>query len=725
MSSVPWESSPNGSGGAAIGMHGGVNHGVSAAVVHGDVNTYQVSDQATPEQKYAAALEHLKGGMPKKAVTLLADVAAKASPADGEYRAGIGYYWTLSLLSGRIVDELSAVECQAMERALHLPVTGSQTAAGWSLVLAVVRDLVNVHRAGEQRGPDVGALTGKLEALPPERQREIAEHLALIVAGAERDYLDGVNLQAAREEQHSRNRANRVWKFFQPVPLQPMRVPVSMRSITSSMLMSVGGLVLAGLGLILMLPIMATDTLLGTVLILLAAAGSGCAVGMCGIRHVAQQAEHDAGWSWRPRSGPDWLSYAVAGQIEQCLRDVEADRGWWPVWFSYAANLREKLWREIVAAHADLPSPSLVPGIEWLVRWHVEQVHENWIRSDRPLRHQRSGAPLGNAFIGMVVGWVGLGIVSLLGFVILSEGPGMGYLQGMGGGLLLGLGVVLSGLGGLSVKKAYAMRLTENRFADWRLEEERRAYVAWCATIADRPPDKEIAEWLRCDVTCLSDRAIRMYGLTKQEVLRAFVLTEPGAMCRRARDAFGPLRYSRYGVLVFLLTARGVRQVQYYLDLFTGQTIGGEQRMTFRYDTVTSVEVVEVGVQYHGQQRSVMAFNDATKPVFGNNSQGLELARSLRLSLENGQHVDVLVEGVDDGTVEDESRQGIGGQALDAAGITRAWGILEAVAADGQDWMVKQQNRQRSKSDLLSSMTGARRSTTSPSTVEPMGAQAR
>jgi hypothetical protein len=165
----------------------------------------------------------------------------------------------------------------------------------------------------------------------------------------------------------------------------------------------------------------------------------------------------------------------------------------------------------------------------------------------------------------------------------------------------------------------------------------------------------------------------------------------------------GPPRFSDYQLLVFLLTDEGVRQVSISLDFTTG-VISNEQRLNFHYAAVAAARVSEMGVRIEpdGETREtqIAARPHELRPEL---THALVLSRTFKLSLVNGESVQVMVENFDEGLVDrlEDNPQSILELALDAAGVTGALGVLEAVAAEGRTWIERERNRRKRRSHLL------------------------
>src|SRR5262249_5584075 len=117
------------------------------------------------------------------------------------------------------------------------------------------------------------------------------------------------------------------------------------------------------------------------------------------------------------------------------------------------------------------------------------------------------------------------------------------------------------------------------------------------------------------------------------------------------------------------------------------------QRTSFRYDALASAQVAEAGVKFAGERRHVLLIGDDGFQVT-DKTDSLVLSRAFRLSLSNGQDITVLVENFDglvDTTVEDKHQ--LVDVALDTSGVAAALHILEAIAAEGGEWIDRERER--------------------------------
>ncbi|MER5338467.1 hypothetical protein [Micromonospora sp. NPDC002717] len=181
------------------------------------------------------------------------------------------------------------------------------------------------------------------------------------------------------------------------------------------------------------------------------------------------------------------------------------------------------------------------------------------------------------------------------------------------------------------------------------------AYERWQKTLSRKPSDAEMAFWLECDRKILVDEAMRHYRLRPSQVIAHAFIEAPATSYKRARFPRGPWRYSRYRLLLFLLTDDGVRQVDIDLDFEAG-TWRGTQRLNYRFDAVAAVRIDGVAARH----------------------------QTFELMLVNGAPIRVRVaESMDEGIQPGEDVQALSQVTLDASGLTHTLTVLEGIAAEG------------------------------------------
>jgi hypothetical protein len=84
-----------------------------------------------------------------------------------------------------------------------------------------------------------------------------------------------------------------------------------------------------------------------------------------------------------------------------------------------------------------------------------------------------------------------------------------------------------------------------------RKAEIKAEFARWTDRLKDRPSDAEMEAWLDRDRTVLPARAMDHYKLARSQVITYAFLEEPGSRAKHARLLNGPMRYSRYKLIVF------------------------------------------------------------------------------------------------------------------------------------------------------------------------------
>jgi hypothetical protein len=370
----------------------------------------------------------------------------------------------------------------------------------------------------------------------------------------------------------------------------------------------------------------------------------------------------------------------------------------------YDADLRgplASLAAEIKDRYSD---PVISPGpVEWFIRYRVEQLAEAWSAGTLgEFRHQlRVPGRIRAGFLGGTIA----AILGALGSMVLAfDNPGGTAIAV----LMIAVGAKVAAAGNmhgyLADRRTFEADEAEARE---RYDQDMKAYEAWAEKLADRPTDIEMARWLDYDKMYIKAQALKHYNMANRDLVASTVLTEAAVPCRKARVLYGPPRYSAYIVTLYLLNETGVRQVSTQLGFYDG-TLGTEGRRSFRYDTITSVSVTQVGWRLDGGKRKVVHLdeNGDEKEV-----SALVISNAFRLSLNSGHSLHVVAENFDGGLLDraKEDPKVLEELALDSSGIRGAVRILEAVAAEGRDWIEQERiRRARRLSAYNRSRTAAR-----------------
>ncbi|SDP40025.1 hypothetical protein [Lentzea jiangxiensis] len=653
--------------GAAVGQQNAVNYGDTAFHVEA---IYHVNQGDPPERRNDVARNFLAAGVPREAERLFGDLLR-----EGHVTSERAYYYALSVVSGRscgeVGGELFKNVRDARKIAQSLPDDPWQEAftVVWRL-LHLVRDEAGAHRPRE----NLDQVLDAFGSLPPDRQDEITQHLATIQDGVTQAALEGVYAHRVVAQRMSNGRVQRAWKFFEPEPAPPRPFIAAETKPEQKDWLPVflgGAATLIGLlnsfaatslpGVLLALPMIIG----GAVLMIHHGAWRAGATmwGQIRLSQVAPPPQQP-----EPRSPGHWVSTAFVREVHRIVdsRFTEARphvAGDWP---TYTAGIRAHLKRRFVDLYGNAQVPA--GAVSWLARWHARKVAEGW--DSNALFHTAVRSPERDTALHRV----GIG-ATVAGMVVLVAAGGMGAVLFLAPGCYFAVKAVTR-IRGLSRMSALARAHDEQIFA-----AEQQGYEEWVRVLADRPSDSEMARWLSLDKVCLKNDLVRRNNLTTHDLVTHVVMTEGANGAKRARVLHGPPRYSHYEVQIFLLTRSGVRETRVELNFLTGEA-RNERRNLFRYDALASASVTEVGLRAtHGE---------------GDGAREVERLRSRRfcLTLVNGRDITVVAENFrnsNDSLLEDESELFL--VALQTSGIDAALPILEAVAAEGSDWIDREQER--------------------------------
>ncbi|TDV40126.1 hypothetical protein [Actinophytocola oryzae] len=651
------------------------------AAFHRYESVYNINQSAPPHELHRVAVNHLDGGDPRHAEEILRSLLR-----DGHITTQRVYYYVLAVLSDRSLDEIDGEIAGSIKRAyLNFNVQPDE----WYTALEVVWRLLQCMGQQIDGHLDQHLMDGTLTefaALPPRRQSEITRHLDRILNGLVQNRLAETGARWVIAERMEPRRVERAWKFFQPDPAQPRRGEVRSDSVDTAQLRraGLGGLAFA-IGLITSLTTSGSRPFLAILGVLLLGAGGYLTMrnsvdrAARAARLVAKDREHmPVAAQPRPVSPGHWVStrfveelYSIVDRRFQEARPHVAGN-----WQQDNSGVRAYLKVRLLNLYGNAEVPA--PAISWLVKWHADRAAEKW----------RAGSLLD--YRAAYVVSTRVTALAVLGGVVAATGLAM--LLGAGAAVA----AVLLGAGGFHMGKGLIDLLAQRRTtamaqaeADSLYEEELHAYEHWVALLADRPTDAEMARWLAMDKAFLKAAALNRLRLANNDLVDHIVMTEgaPGAM--RARVLHGPPRYSTYVVYIFLLTKSGVRQITVDLDFLQGKA-RNERRNSFRYEALASASVNEKGVR-------VANHGNVPPAAIGGTLENEHLrTRSFRLTLVSGENIAVLMENfrnLSDAQLEDEAE--LARLALQTSGVASALHVLEAVAAEGPDWIVQANERRR------------------------------
>jgi hypothetical protein len=279
--------------------------------------------------------------------------------------------------------------------------------------------------------------------------------------------------------------------------------------------------------------------------------------------------------------------------------------------------------------------------------------------------------------------------------------------------ILLSLAGVIVRASRLDVYLVVRFRLRSDRAdAKDRFEAERAEFERWERELEDRPSDAEVARWLDYDKLYLRTIAMKRLGVAGRQLITHATLTEAAPGSRGARIIHGPPRYSAYVVTIFLLTETGVRRLAIRLNFETGIP-SDHVRQSFQYNAIAWAGLLEIGTRFDNrpEPKALMPTDghrlnpgDSLVPARSDDrlrtSDGSPILRQdFFLVLVTGQSIRISVESFDEDfrDISLEDSRELLDLALDSSGISSALKVLEAVAAQGRDWLFRERrfrNRQ-------------------------------
>ncbi|MBT8227720.1 MAG: hypothetical protein HKP61_22270 [Dactylosporangium sp.] len=660
-------------GGVANTASGAVNV-VQAKTIHGDV-TYQIPPDSSPEERFQIGLRYLHGGILTKARECLGEAVAQ-----GHVTSRSCFYLLLALLSGRTLQQMTDEDIETLRSLRGRVATHPRDA--WADAIKSIMRLIDSVESPDQ---DPRILMKELDELGTRQQDEIFHHLEVFLRGPVRNWTWRRVFDRAGQEQCEGQRTDRVWRFFQPEPIPPrVRSPRPARIDLATWVRC--GLATAALGATagFLVRVAWQHAWLSTAPALLVAVAAAIVGAYTGVewryRVVRIRAKDRELLPTRQRTRPA-AGDGFAAEIDRMFTHYfgtylprGADRG---EWLTQTSGARQFLRDEVV----DLYRESRVEAkrVAWLIRYLISDVQHRW-RSGRLWDyHDRLRPPVAvRALFVLAVTTFTIGAVRVAGEAVVAR-P------------LSGSALAVCGLaaGWLAARDWTGMLVERRRFAaeaaeTGRLRDDRvAAYGRWCRKLAIRPDDLEMAHWLDCDRKVLMRQATEHYKLALQAIIAHAFMEAPAPGCKWARVRNGPWRYSRYQLLVFLLTADGVRQMAVDLD-FEQARFRNQERLNYRYDAVAAVGVQEA--------------DDGHK--------------TFELALVNSHSIDVEVTGpASDPVAPGEDCRTVSRATLDAAGLGNTLHVLEGIAAEGKAWIHHERRREE---DCLGRLVSAERATVAP-----------
>ncbi|MGI5272432.1 hypothetical protein ACQEUU_24975 [Nonomuraea sp. CA-218870] len=621
------------------------------------MSVYQVEAAPSPQELFKVGLNFLRGGMAPKAREYIRDAVVL-----GDYVNGRScFYLLLALFSGRTLQQVPPAEI-ALLRCVRGAVKDDDA---WADAIRLVDHLLT-PRPAENGAAD---LAEELRKLTDEQRNDLLQHMEMFLDSSAEDALWARAFDAARSDRHANDRLKRAWKFFQPEPAGARVRPadpvlVGFGSWAGATAATV--LALVTVGFIGTVAWQHTGT--GTAAALLALA-VGCYTGVRSgaewrcrkERRQAKDREYLRGQAATARG--DGFARKIDRQFDHYSARYTprgADRA---RWLSETAGVRRALRDEVVTIYREGTVND--KRVAWLTRYLVAEVARRWRAGTLWDYRKELRVPL--AVKAMCV--LGAVVAATAGAFLTWSGANVSLLFVTPAALVAVISVWGAARFWLGIDAEYRRHSADEAERESLLAGRREALERWKRKLADRPGDLEIARWLECDRKALMEEAMGLYRLKRQDVLaHAFIEAPATPSYDRARVEKGPWRYSKYKILLFLLTKDGVRQLTVHLD-FKKATTSRRARTNYRYDAFTSVQVAET---------------DTGENVF-------------ELTLTNGDPIKVKV--TDPPTevteVEDEDPRSASLVTLGTAGLGNALHVLEGVAAEGKEWIAFERQREK------------------------------
>ncbi|RKN51276.1 hypothetical protein [Micromonospora endolithica] len=629
---------------------------VQAGVVHGDINFYRLPPNPSPEEQFTFALKYLDARVRDQARQLI-----EKAVAGGYATTEVQFYRLIALLSGRTLRQLASEELDRLT-AICASLPHLDDNDEWTAGLKVITHLLAPVGAAE-----TDLVVKEIDALNRRQRDGIYGHLEALLEGAMQEEMWRKSVVLADSQRTAEDRFNRVWKFFHPTPAQPRTLPVQPVAVALRDWLRAGaGVAVFTLAVVQMIVLVTARGTLDPFLGLFAALvglAAFCVGGADryyrGTRLRAKEAQIRPPQQRRRETPPGGFARKVDRLFDRYFRRYVPEGTDRAYWLEQTAGIRRHLRDEVVELYREQRIEA--ERVAWLVRHLVGDVRGQWERDSLTAYRQQLRTPARTTALD--VGGLALLTAGSLWAVpaVVTSAP----LSGTGWFLLAVASAVPA------VRSSFRIVAERRRVADDQAERNDKdtarwaAYHRWCHKLSDKPSDTEMATWLESDRKVLVDQAMQQYRLRPSQVIAHAFIEAPAPSCKKARYPQGPWRYSRYRLLLFLLTDDGVRQVNIDLDFETSAS-RTTQRLNYRFDAVAAVRIDGIATRQ----------------------------QTFELTLFNGEPISIRVSDPDNGTLQhDENPTKIAELSLDAAGLSHTLHVLEGIAAEGKEWVKHRRDR--------------------------------
>lgn len=629
--------------------------GVQAGVIHGDVY-YELPPDALPQETFRIGVRYLEARMPGEARRLVEDAVARGYETDE-----VQFHRLLALLSGRTLRQLGNDDFSNLSS-----ICGriSQLSGGdeWTAGLRSVLRLLNALDIAE-----TDLVVKELDELKPRQRNMILDHLGVLLEGPMEDQIWRRSVERARAGQMDRDRGDRVWMFFQPAPAPPRVRPIRPASIPAvewlrAVLGTAAFVFAVGIVGRLLLQRGEPFPMLAYLLSVTGFAAFSVNQAEWHFRRERLRAK-DADFIPPRQRKAEALVDGFARNVDRHFDSYFAryvprntDRSYWR---DQTAGIRRHLRDELVEIYREQRVSA--DQILWLIRYLVGDVRQRW-ENDTLTAHRRQ---LRTPFPTKALCIAGLAAVAAGSLWVAPAAVLTAPFGGTASVLLAVTSAVIGARAWFRIMAEWRRVKADEVERDQQLTARRAAFDRWRQSLSRKPSDAEMASWLECDRKILVDDAMRHYRLRPSQVIAHAFIEAPARSYKRARVPRGPWRYSRYRLLLFLLTDDGVRQVNIDLDFEVGVS-RATQRLNYRFDAVAAVRIDGAATQQ----------------------------QTFELTLVNGNPISIRVtESSTEEIQPGEDPWSLSQVALDASGLLHTLNVLEGIAAEGKEWIRHQRRR--------------------------------
>lgn len=622
-----------------------------------------VHQDASPEVKYRAGVENLRSGNPTAARTLIWDAMMH------EYaHSEVEFHWLIAMLSGRTMKQFSVQEINQLKQyRSRLPQTGNNAWADGIRLINRLLDTVLPSDAAEAglkaSKTDMHALVKEFDDLGPEQRVMIQPHLELFLTGSLKDEIWRRELARAQSRQHSANRCERAWMFFQPVPAEVSLVPPEPEKISGAdrlgLYVSACGFGAAALYLAFVL--LLHGAIIWFLFFIATLAGYAVAASASAEQRFLAQWHSQKEQKFQlpdeadPDSPTDSLAQEVRKRYQRYFKRYTPDDSERERLEAAVAGIRRSQENEL--AELCRRNGIGVNEVVWLIRHQVCDLKQHW-RNGTLSEYQQEPASdkdITEKRIAAFAAMIGAGVVTL---VELRTQPLADLLA-----VLCGYWMWRSWLRVKPERRRYAAQRAKYDQRQEAIDEE---YRRWSTKLKARPKDAEMESWLASDRTVLLGQLLDRFGLHQSNLTAYALLEQNGVAAKRAQIEDGPWRYESYRLRVLLLAEDKVREYWAHLDFLAG-TLSERKRTSYAYVDIVSTAVTQDRAGQKFEFR-LMAGDPITFRVLDANPQQISEDRDLEPAEDNHEPAEAAE------------------TALDAASVADVLHLLEKMAGRGRAW---------------------------------------